>query len=360
VRTVSSPAAGIFDDLADHPAFVDNLAPVLEESEGLPAELVAGELPQEIRGTLMRIGPNPRFPPPVPDEHHWFLGDGMVHALRLEDGKCTYSNRWVRTAKWLAEDAAGRSLVSGWGYRPIEGGPAIAHDGTANTNLLRTGAGLWALQESSAPIQIRESDLSTAGQETFGGRLPMPFTAHPKKDPVTGRIVGHGVQLKGFASTLAHHCEIDAAGRLVRLERYHLPFAAYVHDFLVTQRHVLLPLSPLVADRELARRGQPYTWRGDQPTLIGVFSREEGPSGIRWIEAPAFYVFHVFNAYDDGDGRIVADVLEYSRPPLFPDATGRVPTTHEINSSVVRWTVDTSPNPLHLPRARLRLPSILA
>jgi carotenoid cleavage dioxygenase len=340
MQSAYTPAAGQFADLADHPAFLSNLAPVHEEHEGLPAALVAGELPAEVCGTLMRIGPNPRFAPPVPSEHHWFLGDGMIHALRLQEGRCTYSNRWIRTRKWIAEDEAGRALVSGWGYRPIEGGPAIAHDGTANTNLVRTGRGLWALQESSPPILIGEADLSTGGQETFDGRLAMPFTAHPKQDAQSGGWVGHGVQIGGFASQLAHHCEIDAAGCLIRLDRYELPCAAYVHDFLVTQRHVILPLSPLVADRASARRGQPYVWHGDRPSMVGVFTREDGPSGIRWIEAPAFYVFHVFNAYDDGGGSIVADVLEYSRPPLFPDPTGRVPTTDEINSAVTRWRID--------------------
>ncbi|MEL6183438.1 MAG: carotenoid oxygenase family protein, partial [Myxococcota bacterium] len=70
-----------------------------------------------LSGTLMRIGPNPRFPPPPHAEHHWFLGDGMMHGIRIEGGEARYSNRWVRTAKFRAEEAAGRALFGGWGYR---------------------------------------------------------------------------------------------------------------------------------------------------------------------------------------------------------------------------------------------------
>jgi carotenoid cleavage dioxygenase len=131
----------------------------------------------------------------------------------------------------------------------------------------------------------------------------------------------------------------------VRAEPFELPFAGYVHDFLITSRYVIFPLSPLVADRLSARRGQPYVWHGDRSALVGVFDRSLGPAAIQWLETPAFYVFHVFNAYDDADGRLVADVLEYSRPPLFPDASGRVPTNEEINSFVTRWTITVGSSP---------------
>jgi carotenoid cleavage dioxygenase len=330
----------MFAHLADHPAFLSNLAPVEEETDALSVRLIAGELPSGLRGTLMRIGPNPHFPPPVPAEHHWFLGDGMIHAIRLGDGQCTYSNRWVRTRKWLAEEGAQRPLYSGWGYRPVDGAPSVAQEGTANTNLVTAGPDLWALQESAPPIRIAPESLATLGQQSFNGRLSMAFTAHPKRDALTGGLVGYGVQIDGFASRLAHHCEVDRWGRLVRLETYQHPFGAYVHDFLVTQRHVVIPVCPLVADRAGARRGQPYSWHGDRPALVGLFSRAAGPASVRWIEAPAFYVFHVFNAYDAEDGTIVADVLEYDRPPLFPDVAGRVPTTAEVNSNVTRWRID--------------------
>jgi len=344
-QPVSRAAMSSFDALAHLPAFQSNLAPVAEEVDDLPAELLSGSLPDEIAGTLLRIGPNPRFVPPDPASHHWFLGDGMVHALRLGGGRCRYSNRWVRTAKWRHEDAAGRVLYGGWGYRPVDGGPPADLDGTANTNLVQHGGRLLALQESSPPIEINPRDLGTIGREVFGGRLGRTFTAHPKLDAATGELIAHGVQSGGFASDEAHYYVLDAAGELVRSESFRLPFAAYVHDFLITATHVIFPLSPLVADRESARRGQPYVWRGDRPALVGIFDRKTGPSSVRWIETPAFYVFHAFNAYDGPNGELIADVLEYSRPPLFPDETGRVPTNAEINSAVVRWTITPGPTP---------------
>ena len=73
---------------------------------------VVGELPRELNGTLYRNGPNPQFEAPGA---HWFVGDGMLHAFHLENGRASYRNRWVRTPKWQAEHDAGRALFGGFG-----------------------------------------------------------------------------------------------------------------------------------------------------------------------------------------------------------------------------------------------------
>src|SRR5690606_37545065 len=60
---------------------------------------VEGEIPRELNGLLARIGPNP-LTPPNPATYHWFVGDGMVHGLRLCDGKALwYRSRWVGSDK---------------------------------------------------------------------------------------------------------------------------------------------------------------------------------------------------------------------------------------------------------------------
>ena len=64
---------------------------------------VSGQLPPELDGVYVRNGPNP-VTPPDPEKYHWFTGTGMVHGLRLGEGKAQwYRNRWVRSAdvaKW--------------------------------------------------------------------------------------------------------------------------------------------------------------------------------------------------------------------------------------------------------------------
>src|ERR1700748_2740385 len=75
-----------------------NIAPIPVEADA-PNLKITGELPRELNGTLYRNGPNPQFEAPGA---HWFVGDGMLHAFHLENGRARYRNRCVRTPKWAA------------------------------------------------------------------------------------------------------------------------------------------------------------------------------------------------------------------------------------------------------------------
>ena len=64
-----------------------NFAPVEAEAT-LTALRVEGSLPSHLDGRYLRNGPNPV---PVPSgPYHWFLGAGMVHGLRLRDGRAAH------------------------------------------------------------------------------------------------------------------------------------------------------------------------------------------------------------------------------------------------------------------------------
>ena len=96
-----------------------NMAPIDFETEIAPLPL-RGRLPDGLRGTLVRNGPNPRVPDP---KEHWFVGDGMLHAFTIADGQVHYRNRWVRTERWQAADAAARNPGAKLGNAPAEGAP---------------------------------------------------------------------------------------------------------------------------------------------------------------------------------------------------------------------------------------------
>src|SRR4051812_42107306 len=72
----------------------DNFAPVHEETTAFDLP-VTGRIPAELDGRYLRNGPNP-VGPVDPAPHHWFIGTGMVHGVRLRDGKAVwYRNRYV-------------------------------------------------------------------------------------------------------------------------------------------------------------------------------------------------------------------------------------------------------------------------
>ena len=44
-----------------------------------------GTIPAALDGRYLRIGPNPMAADP--GNYHWFTGDGMIHGLRIENGR---------------------------------------------------------------------------------------------------------------------------------------------------------------------------------------------------------------------------------------------------------------------------------
>lgn len=77
-------------------------APVTEELTAFSLP-VTGRIPHELNGRYLRNGPN-AFGIEDPRAHHWMIGPGMVHGVRLRNGRAEwYRNRWVRSAAVAGE-----------------------------------------------------------------------------------------------------------------------------------------------------------------------------------------------------------------------------------------------------------------
>jgi carotenoid cleavage dioxygenase-like enzyme len=293
-----------------------NFAPVEQEvtETDLPVE---GAIPPEIRGLYVRNGPNPKSGTSI----HWFLGDGMIHGIRLEGGRASwYRNRWVRTRAF--EDAGAAFLR--------EDGTIDLTVALANTNIVCHAGNLLALVENALPTRLTP-DLETVGPYDFDGRLDTPMTAHPKICPVTGEMHFFGYSF--FEPYLVYH-RTDASGRLVQREEIAVRGPTMMHDFNLTERHVIFMDLPVVFDLEWAVAGNrfPYHWSHDYGARLGVMPRGGSAAEIRWFEIEPCYVFHPLNAHDAGD-RIVIDVARY---PVLWDPE---PTTFEA-AQLHRWTID--------------------
>lgn len=322
------------------PHLVGGYAPLRMEADA-PDLVVRGAMPKELAGTLYRIGPNPQFAP-RDRFHHWFAGDGMVHAFHIADGRVAYRNRWVRTPKFELERAAGEALFGTFG-NPLTTDPSVAggDSGVANTNIVLHAGRLFALEEAHPPFELKPGTLEPIGYFDFEGRLDGGrMTAHPKLDPESGEMLFFGYSVGGFFSDGMSYHVVGTDGRVTRADRFRAPYAAMVHDFIVTASHVVFPVLPLTASLERAMRGgPPFAWEADRPGWLGVLRRHEPINALRWIEVPPAYVFHPMNAFDDND-RIVADVMKYEAAPLFPTPDGRPGDPTKATARLVRWTVD--------------------
>lgn len=321
-------------DVRINPYLESNFAPVRSEDDFDLA--VKGEVPAELRGALFRIGPNPQFEPRQPDRHHWFEGDGMVHAFYVEAGRVRYRNRYVRTPKWKLEHEAGRSLFGG--FNPMLSDPSVMgkDGGVANTNIVWHAGRLLALEEAHRPTELAAATLETQG---YADAYRGPTTAHPKIDPESGEMVwfGYGVGDMPLSAGMSYGVT-DKTGRVVRRDDFQAPFSSMVHDFMVTEHHVLFPILPLTGSLERAMRGAPpFAWEPEKGSHVGVMRRDGDVSTIRWFNTEACYVFHPMNAWEEG-GKLFCDVMRYDVAPLFPKADGS--PGERAAARLVRWTFD--------------------
>ncbi|WP_332766486.1 carotenoid oxygenase family protein [Phenylobacterium sp.] len=320
-------------DVRINPYLSGNFAPVRSEDD-FDLEVV-GEIPAGLKGTLYRTGPNPQFDPR--GDYHWFSGDGMIHAFHVEDGKVTYRNRYVRTPKWELENSQGRSLFGSFGNPMTTDPMAMGKDsGVANTNIVHYAGRLLALEEGHMPFEMAERTLESKGYVAdYRGKV----TAHPKVDPKTGEMIwfGYGVGEMPLSAGMSYGVT-DAAGKVIRRDDFQAPFAAMVHDFMVTENYVLFPILPLTASLERAMSGKPaFAWEPEKGGRVGVMRRDGDVASIRWFNVEACYVFHPMNAFEL-DGKIIADVMRYDSAPLFPLADGS--PGRKTAARLVRWTLD--------------------
>jgi len=112
------------------------------------------------------------------------------------------------------------------------------------------------------------------------------------------------------------------------------PHFPMVHDVTFTASQIIVLDLPVTFDKAMLGRGFPFSWNPERVPRIGLLPRTGDLLGLRWIEAPSCYVFHVMNAFDDG-AVVVVDVVRH--PRVF-DRERRGPGEGEPR--LVRWRID--------------------
>ncbi len=304
-----------------------NCAPVADEitAEDLP---VTGTIPAELEGRFLRNGPNP-IGAVDPATHHWFIGNGMVHGVRLRAGRAEwYRNRWVR----------GEREAEALGEAPPDG-PRRSDFGSAgpNTNVGGFAGAIYATVEAGGVPMRLTPDLETIAYDDFGGTLPHGFSAHPKYDPVAGEL--HAICYTW--PDLIDHVEyvvVGSDGRVRKVVDVPVADMPMIHDMSITDRYALVYDLPVTVDIELAMQERfPFRWNPDHPSRVGLLDRTAHTADdVVWCDAPMRYSYHPLNAYDTEDGKVVVDLCTYGS--MFEsDLNGPF---GDSEPRLDRWTID--------------------
>ncbi|MEM6931194.1 MAG: carotenoid oxygenase family protein, partial [Myxococcota bacterium] len=95
---------------SDHPYLNGAWQPVLDEFDADDLDVI-GEIPSDLDGLYLSNTENPDHQPL--GLYQPFDGDGMLAAMDFRGGRARYTNRFVRTKGFLAEQEAGRALWAG-------------------------------------------------------------------------------------------------------------------------------------------------------------------------------------------------------------------------------------------------------
>lgn len=308
------------------PSFLSgHFRPVNTESNAFSLP-VRGEIPRALSGRYFRNGHNPKD---GINPGAWFYGSGMIHGLRITEGRAEwYRNRWVKTPA-------------------LQGAELFRKDGSidltasaAATSVIAHAGRILALQEVNLPFEVTP-ELETIGAYDFQGELKTMMTAHPKIDPRTGELLFFGNSPN--SPYLTYHVA-DGQGRLTHSEVIEGPVKSVIHDFAITDNYVLW-FDPNVTLDLKSGLPFPYTWNDSYRGKIGVMPRDRSKGDVTWIEVDPYYVLHFANAWETADGRIIVECPYFDRPAwnvasAFINGTsghGSLPVEGSVRA---RWTIN--------------------
>ncbi len=334
------------DEASQHP-FLSGIHTPMHDELTLENLRVTGTIPAELCGRYVRIGPNPFKPDPR--GYHWFVGDGMVHGVRLNQGKAEwYRNRYIRS----------NALEQTGGPKAAPGPRRSQRDGV-NTNVMQIGGKITAIVEAGSSPVVLDDNLESVAYSDFGGTLTAPFTAHPHLDPLTGEY--HAITYDAMTPDTVWHVVISPEGKTKRQLRIPVAHGPSIHECAITANYVLVFDLPVTFSMKslIGGQGFPYRWNPQHQARVGLAPKIGSADDIIWCDVDPCYVFHIANGYEAADGKVIVDCAVYET--MFaggPEGPNGKPlglerwTIDPASRKVDRKTIDASPQEFPRPDER--------
>lgn len=301
---------------ATRPAWSKALEQPAKEFSATALNVLAGKLPEGLRGSLYRNGPA-RLERGGKRVGHWFDGEGAILAIHFTDAGATGLYRYVQTEACQKEAQADRFLFPNYGMAapgPFWNTWGKPVKNTANTSVLALVDRLLALWEGGNPHALDLVTLETRGRDQLSQlAVGDPFSAHPKVDPKTGEIFNFGVEA-GRNATLRLY-RSDPTGKIIQQGAVELDGLPLIHDFAFAGRYLVFFVPPVRASLlplmlGLSSYSEALKWKPQLGTQVLAIDRET-LSVVSRGETEPWYQWHFANAYEDEADSVVVEIVRY-------------------------------------------------
>nr|POE97670.1 9-cis-epoxycarotenoid dioxygenase nced6, chloroplastic [Quercus suber] len=281
-----SPTTSNLKNKAYPPPISGNFAPVHEFPVQHDLEVV-GQVPSCLRGVYLRNGANP---------HRLLQEANLGRSLFPKPiGELHGHSGLARLALFFAQARAG--LVD-----------ASHGMGVANAGLIYFNGRLLAMSEDDLPYHVNisgDGDLETIGRFDFDKQLHCPMIAHPKLDPITGEL--HALSYNVVRKPYLKYFKFDTWGTKSHDVEISLEQPTMTHDFAFTHNFVIVPDHQVVFKlSEMILGWSSVIYDQSKTSRLGVLAKNDvDGSGIRWVDVPDCFCFHLWNAWEEGESTIV-------------------------------------------------------
>ncbi len=214
--------------------------------------------------------------------------------------------------------------------------------GTHNTQVWYHNGRILAMKEDTMPAALDPHTLETLdGNYRFDGAIQgQTFTAHPKNDSHTGNLLAFGYEATGLGSTDICVFEISPQGKTLWQAMVKAPYCSEIHDYAITERHIIFQVYPLayIGEENMRKGGTHWGWDASRDTWLGVMRRGGDGKDIRWVKGPQMMCPHTMGCWSDGN-RVFVD-MDGSDGNTFPIFTPFDP--QKAVSKVRRLSLDTT------------------
>jgi carotenoid cleavage dioxygenase-like enzyme len=302
---------------------------------------------------------------------HAFNGAGMLHQIQIRNGSATYSNTYIRTPRFVTEQAAGREIypaftdVSAGGKASLEKLKLIEQkkqrglvpnlsrlDTTPGSTSVQHHAGrIFCLQETGYAFVLHPRRIAgrlvldgTGHLETWDDGWQAPFSAHPRIDPVTGDLYSLTTDRSGDLH-LGHISKGELCS-LACIYRHPVgtPRMGWQHDYFLTDNYIVFPdISMRFSEQALlGENGSCFWFDPDYKLRWGIVPRNyKVGDRVRWFETSnAGVIWHVLNGWEEKRTDGATQIVLYA--PMFHNYPSDVPihTPEEPPAKLNKWVLD--------------------